>query len=110
MGGSGILRPFRMFPVMDPDRKYYEHVSELVDKTSALLPESHRADLRPASHQKLRRLAVKALLALLVVTAVLYIGDYVALRFRVATNHAPFGTVPVDQFYAIHKKAGRIEF
>jgi hypothetical protein len=40
----------------------------------------------------------------------LYLGDYLVLRYRVATNRAPFGSVTVRSYYAIQEKNNRTEF
>jgi hypothetical protein len=42
--------------------------------------------------------------------ALLYVGDYGVIRYRVATQRSPFGEVPVQTYYAIHQKNGKIEF
>lgn len=52
----------------------------------------------------------KAFLAAALMVAVLYLGDYAILRFRIATNRQPYGTVTVTPYYAVPQKDHRIEF
>ena len=47
------------------------------------------------------------LLAILL-SGVVYLGDYLAVRFPGSRN--PFGTVNVQPYYAIHQKSGRTEY
>jgi hypothetical protein len=48
--------------------------------------------------------------ALVVLAALLYLGDYLVLRYRLATKRAPFGSVMVRSYYAIQEKNNRTEF
>jgi hypothetical protein len=43
-------------------------------------------------------------------TALFYAGDYLILRFRVATNRSAFGMVTVRTYYAVHEKNDRTEY
>lgn len=52
----------------------------------------------------IRRFAVGALL----LAAVIYLGDYLAVRFPGSRN--PYGTVNVQPYYAIHLKNKKTEF
>lgn len=54
----------------------------------------------------LQRVFIGSLLAF----AVLYAGDYLLLRYRIARNQAPFGTVTVRPYYAVPRKDHKIEF
>jgi hypothetical protein len=54
----------------------------------------------------MKRLAITVVL----VVAVLYGGDYLFLRVRMATNHNPFGSVTRDVYYTVKLKNGRTEF
>jgi hypothetical protein len=55
-------------------------------------------------------------LILVAVSAVLSIGligyavDYVAFRYRVATNHQPFGQFTINSYDAVQQKNGKTEF
>lgn len=41
---------------------------------------------------------------------VLYAADYLLLRYRVATNRNPYGTVTVQSYYAVPRKDHKTEF
>ena len=60
------------------------------------------------------RLLKRALFALLIVTvftlAILYVGDYFVLRYRVAPQKNAFDQVTVRPYYALHLKNGKTEF
>lgn len=42
--------------------------------------------------------------------AIVYTADYLLLRYRVAQNRTPFGTVTVRPYYAVPQKDHRTEF
>lgn len=42
--------------------------------------------------------------------ALLYAGDYIAVRYRMARNQAALGTVEVQPYYAVPLKDGKTEF
>lgn len=46
-----------------------------------------------------------SLLSILLLAALLYLGDYLILRFRVWRNLQPYGTVTVQITYAISEKS-----
>jgi hypothetical protein len=52
-----------------------------------------------------RALGIAALLFL-----VLYLGDYVSLRYRIPGNREQFGTVNVRRSYAVKQKDGKLEY
>ena len=49
-------------------------------------------------------------LALLLFAALFYAGDFLWLRFRMATNRNPFGSVIRDVYYSVKLKNGKTEF
>ena len=53
---------------------------------------------------------VRGLLAVLLGFALLYAGDYLLLRYRVAVNHNPYGAVTVQPYYAVPRKDHKTEF
>ena len=59
------------------------------------------ATLMPRSQLILRVLAGAA-----VVLAILYAGDWLALRYRAD----PYGAVTVRRYYALHKSRGKVNF
>lgn len=60
--------------------------------------------------QILAQLLLRTVAAIMVATVVAYLCDYLVLRYRIATNHQPFGTVTVRPFYAVARKDHRTEF
>jgi hypothetical protein len=51
------------------------------------------------------------IVALLILTAALsYAVDYLVWRYRLATDHNPYGTVTVQFYYAIQEKNGKTEY
>ena len=49
-------------------------------------------------------------LAVALVVLVLYAGDYLWLRYRMATDRQPFGSVTRDVYYSVKLKNGKTEF
>ena len=58
----------------------------------------------------LKRLLALAVLSLLVLTLLVYAGDYVVFRYRVATNRRPYGQVTVYSYDAVAQKSGKTQF
>lgn len=50
------------------------------------------------------------LLIVLVSLAIVYALDYAVLRYRIATNRNPYGTVTVRPYYAVPRKDHKTEF
>jgi hypothetical protein len=42
--------------------------------------------------------------------AIAYAADFAALHYRITKNHNPYGTVLVRSYYAISKKANKVEY
>jgi hypothetical protein len=57
----------------------------------------------------LRRIALRSLLVAIVLLALAYASDYAIFRYRVSTNHQPFGTVSVQHYDAVLHKDGKSE-
>jgi hypothetical protein len=51
-----------------------------------------------------------AAVSLVILSALVYAGDYVVLRYRVAKGKQPFGTVSVYSYYAVQEKNHKTEF
>jgi hypothetical protein len=60
--------------------------------------------------QRLGRWLKRAFLAVVLSAATIWIGDYLVLRVRVATNSNAFGTVTVQPYYAVPQKNHREEY
>lgn len=58
----------------------------------------------------LRWLALRILASLALALAALYILDFLVLRYRVAANRNPYGTVTVQPYYAVPRKDHKTEF
>jgi len=58
----------------------------------------------------LRRILLIGGISLLALAITVYCGDYLVLRYRVATNRGAFGSVTVSRYYAIQEKANKTEF
>jgi hypothetical protein len=41
---------------------------------------------------------------------VVYVGDYLSVRFKIPRNRQPFGVVRVQRYYAVPKKNGKPDF
>jgi hypothetical protein len=48
--------------------------------------------------------------ALIVLLGLVYAGDYIALRYRIPNNRPQFGSVTVQEMYAIHEKNNKTEY
>jgi hypothetical protein len=51
----------------------------------------------------------RSVLAILAVAASIYSADYAVLRYRMATNHNPFGSVTRNVYYSVKLKSGKTE-
>ena len=60
--------------------------------------------------QIIGRFLVRALAALVIVSASAYVLDYLVLRFRIASNRQPFGSITVHPYYAVPQKGQKTEF
>jgi hypothetical protein len=52
----------------------------------------------------------RGLIALVLLVAAVYGGDFLWLRYRMATNRNPFGSVTYDVYYSVKLKNGKTEF
>jgi hypothetical protein len=41
---------------------------------------------------------------------ILYLADYLTVRYRIPRGRQPFGTVEMQQYYAVRKKDGKMEY
>ena len=54
---------------------------------------------------------VKRILTIIVLLlAIVYAGDYALLRYRIARNRNPYGSVPIQRYLAVTQKSGKPEF
>jgi hypothetical protein len=52
----------------------------------------------------------RAFVGSVLTAGVIYAGDYLVLRFKIAINRQPYGTVSVRPYYAVPRKDKKIEF
>jgi hypothetical protein len=57
-----------------------------------------------------RSLLARVAVSLIVALALLYLSDYVILRYRVAANRNAYGTVTVQPYYAVPRKDHKTEY
>jgi hypothetical protein len=67
-------------------------------------------DRRLTGREILIRPFSRIFVALVLTSALLYLGDYLVLRYRVATRWHPYETVTVHPYYAVPKKNRSTEF
>ena len=53
----------------------------------------------------MKRILKRILVLAILLSVVLYLGDYLILRYRIWRNHNPYGTVTVEILYAISQKS-----
>ncbi len=58
----------------------------------------------------IKRFVQRAFIIVVLSSATLYACDYLLLRFRIATNRTPFGTVKIQPYYAVPQKDGKTQF
>ncbi|MGA9040882.1 MAG: hypothetical protein WB421_10135 [Terriglobales bacterium] len=58
----------------------------------------------------MKRKILIAALTSLVLLAIVYAGDYCAVRYRIPSSRDPFGQVTVQPVYVIHEKNGKVEY
>jgi hypothetical protein len=63
-----------------------------------------------AERRALSRVFKRAIVAVVLGLALLYAADFLLLRYRVATNRNPYGTVTVQPYYAVPRKDHKTEF
>jgi hypothetical protein len=58
----------------------------------------------------MKRILIRATIVLLTVLAMVYMGDYCGVRYRISRGRYPFDQVVVQPFYIIHQKNGKIDY
>jgi hypothetical protein len=59
---------------------------------------------------RVKKNSLRVVAGIAMLTALVYAGDYVSIRFRIPSNRAQFGTVSVTKFYAIQEKNHKTEY
>jgi hypothetical protein len=58
----------------------------------------------------MKQFLYRTLAILVVVVILVYVADYLSLRYKIPGNRAQFGTVSVREMYAIHEKNNKTEY
>ena len=58
----------------------------------------------------IKRILVRFLGGLVSLAGVIYVGDYLSLRFKIPPSRQQFGTVTVQPYYEIHEKNNKLEY
>ena len=58
----------------------------------------------------MKRAMLSVALAILVLLALTYAGDYISLRYQIPGGRTQFGQVNINTLYVIHVKAGKIQY
>jgi hypothetical protein len=58
----------------------------------------------------LKRLLTIAVVSILLAAALIYVGDYAALRYRIPHNRSQFGSVTVQRMWVIPMKNGKTQY
>lgn len=56
------------------------------------------------------RVSKRILVVTLLSLGILYVCDYLSLRYRIPNHRDPFGSVNIQPYYAVPRKDGRTEF
>lgn len=94
---------------MNADRSYYERISEIIDRTSSTIPGSRRNDKGERRGLHWKRILFITVFCLSVLSGILFVGDYVALRYRPAKWGGQFGSMQVQRYYSMPQKNGKTE-
>jgi hypothetical protein len=57
----------------------------------------------------IRQVALRSLLAIIVLAAIAYAADYGVFQYRLTTKRQPFGSVTVEHYDAVEHKNGKAE-
>jgi hypothetical protein len=52
----------------------------------------------------------RALLCALLALSLVYVGDFVSVRYRIPKTREPYGTVKVRRYYAVGLKSGKTDY
>ena len=58
----------------------------------------------------MKTLGIRLLMAVWLLLALVYAGDWLSVRYRIPGHRDPFGSVTVTQVYVIHEKNGKTEY
>lgn len=58
----------------------------------------------------MKRVLARILLCAVVLTGLIYLGDYFSLRFQIPNHRQQFGSVHIQPYLAVPRKDGKTEF
>ena len=93
-------------------RGYYQKIADMLDldRMGEPLPGPPAIRFFARHGKQIRRGLMWSVLLLGSLAAIVFAGDYVLLRYRMATGKAAFGSVTVRPYYAVRLKSGKTEF
>ena len=59
---------------------------------------------------QIRRVFILSLVWLVVAACLLYLADYARLRYKIHSNSQPYGSVKMQNYYAVKLKSGKVEY
>jgi len=65
---------------------------------------------RAATMQDVAPLVKRIATVLLILVCVLYLGEFISVKYRIPASREPFGTVQINRYYAVPQKSGKTEF
>ena len=69
-----------------------------------------RVQRRRTGREIIKQFLQKTFVAVVLTIAVVYACDFLLLRFRIATNRQPYGTVTIHPYYAVPQKNHKTEY
>ncbi len=66
--------------------------------------------MEPTLAARIRHALAVAVALLVAVACLVYGGDYARLRYKMARNQQPLGSVKVQHYYAVKLKDGKLEY
>lgn len=93
-------------------RGYYQRIADMLDldRMGERLPGRPGSSFLGRHGRRIARVLVWCVISLAVLVAIAFAGDCAALRYRIAAQRNPFGTVTVRPYYAVRLKSGKTEF
>lgn len=92
---------------------YYKRITDELAQDREQLRSDRLRDKRSGDFRYgrlLKRVLIGVAAFAVAAAAILYIGDYALLRYRVMAQKNAFDDVTVKPYYAMHLKSGRTEF
>lgn len=93
-------------------RGYYQRIADMLDldRMGERLPGPPVTGFFSRHGKRIRQALIWGPVLLAGLAALLFVGDYAVLRYRVAAGTEAFGKVTVRPYYAVRLKSGKTEF